>query len=142
MAAALTAALLCAVRGDPLVAPGKVLVELVPLRLRALQRQPRERAEFVARILEHIAQDGLQLARALREHQPELGQQAADAVDAGRAVFLEPSRSRCTHSMLCCSIDLTGTKRIVGREAASQIAAASLASFLPLAPCFGRARPS
>jgi hypothetical protein len=28
----------------------------------------------------------------------------------------------------------TGTKRIVGREAASQIAAASLASFLPVAP--------
>ena len=47
---------------------------------------------------------------------------------------LSPSRSRCTHSMLCCSTDLTGTKRIVGREAASQIAAASLASFLPLAP--------
>jgi hypothetical protein len=36
--------------------------------------------------------------------------------------------------MLCCSMDLTGMKRIVGREAASQIAAASLASFLPVAP--------
>ena len=47
---------------------------------------------------------------------------------------LKPSRSRCTHSMLCCSMVLTGTKRICGREAASQIAAASLASFLPLAP--------
>lgn len=36
--------------------------------------------------------------------------------------------------MLCCSIDLTGMKRIFGREAASQTAAASLASFLPLLP--------
>ncbi len=47
---------------------------------------------------------------------------------------LRPSRSRCTHSIDCCSTDFTGTKRIVGREAASQIAAASLASFLPVAP--------
>ena len=45
---------------------------------------------------------------------------------------LKPSRRRCTHSMLCCSMLLTGTKRMCGRHAASQIAAASLASFLPL----------
>ena len=48
---------------------------------------------------------------------------------------LIPSRSRCTHSMLCCSTLLTGTKCMLGRDAASQIAAASLASFLSLLPC-------
>jgi len=37
-----------------------------------------------------MQQRGLQLSRALREHHPELSQQAADAVDARRAVFLEP----------------------------------------------------
>jgi hypothetical protein len=36
--------------------------------------------------------------------------------------------------MLCCSTLLTGTKRMLGLDAASQIAAASLASFLPLRP--------
>lgn len=48
---------------------------------------------------------------------------------------LKPSRRRWMHSMLCCSTLLTGTKCICGRLAASQIAAASLASFLPLLPC-------
>ena len=37
--------------------------------------------------------------------------------------------------MLCCSMLLAGTKCICGLLAASQIAAASLASFLPLTPC-------
>jgi hypothetical protein len=36
--------------------------------------------------------------------------------------------------MPCCSGVLTGTKRMLGREAASQMAAASVASFLPLLP--------
>ena len=35
-------------------------------------------------------------------------------------------------SIVCCSTLLTGTKRIEGRLTASQIAAASLPSFLPL----------
>jgi hypothetical protein len=34
------------------------------------------------------------------------------------------------HGMLCASVDLIGTKRIVGRRTASQIASASEASFL------------
>jgi hypothetical protein len=34
----------------------------------------------------------------------------------------------------CCSQVLIGTKRILGREAASQMAAASVMSFLPLLP--------
>jgi hypothetical protein len=54
-------------------------------------------------------------------------------MQAVRSAF-RPSRRRCTHSMLCCSTDFTGTKRMLGREAASQIAAASFASFLPVAP--------
>jgi hypothetical protein len=34
----------------------------------------------------------------------------------------------------CCAQVFTGTKRTLGREAASQIAAASVMSFLPLLP--------
>ena len=47
---------------------------------------------------------------------------------------LKPSRSACTASCPCCSAVFTGTKRMLGREAASQMAAASLASFLPDLP--------
>jgi hypothetical protein len=64
-------------------------VEFVPLRLSALQRQPGECAKFVAGVSEHVAEHRLQLARALCEDQPELGQQPADAVDAGRPVLLD-----------------------------------------------------
>jgi hypothetical protein len=44
-----------------------------------------------------------------------------------RSAF-SPSRSRCTQSMDCCSTLLTGTKRIAGREAASQMAVAPSAA--------------
>ena len=40
------------------------------------------------------------------------------------------SRVRCSINWLCCSADLTCTKRMVGRRTASQIASASAASFL------------
>lgn len=46
----------------------------------------------------------------------------------------KPSRTRCRLMTPCCSQLLTGTKRMLGREAASQIAAASVASFLPPLP--------
>ena len=40
-------------------------------------------------------------------------------------------RARCSMRAACCSLVLIGTNRIDGRVTASQIAAASLASFLP-----------
>ncbi len=45
-----------------------------------------------------------------------------------------PCRARCTISRVCWSIDFGGTKRMEGRCTASQIAAASAASFLPRTP--------
>ena len=39
--------------------------------------------------------------------------------------------TRCSIITLCCSVVLMGTKRIVGRATASQIASASAASFFP-----------
>ena len=44
---------------------------------------------------------------------------------------LSINRTRCSIITLCCSGVLTGTKRMVGRVTASQIASASAASFLP-----------
>jgi len=46
-------------------------------------------------------------------------------------VLLQPRRWAAV-STACCSTLLTGTKRMVGRWIASQIASASLPSFLPL----------
>jgi len=46
----------------------------------------------------------------------------------------KPWRARCTISSPCCCTLLTGTKRMFGRVTASQIAAASAASFLPRLP--------
>ena len=45
-----------------------------------------------------------------------------------------PCRARCTISLACWSSVLIGTKRMFGRCIASQIAAASAASFLPRLP--------
>ena len=50
---------------------------------------------------------------------------------------LSPSRTRCRLITPCCRQLLIGTKRMLGREAASQMAAASVASFLPLLPSMG-----
>ena len=41
------------------------------------------------------------------------------------------SRVRCSISIACCSAVLIGTKRMLGRVTASQIASASAASVLP-----------
>ena len=124
-----------AMRGDALVAPGEVRIELAPLRPAALQRQPGQRAQLVARVFEHVAEHGLELAGLCANTRPNSASRPRMRLMHAVRSSLRPSRSRCTHSMLCCSMDLTGMKRIFGREAASQIAAASLASFLPLAPC-------
>ena len=47
---------------------------------------------------------------------------------------LSPSRMRCRLITPCCSVVFIGTKRMLGLDAASHIAAASVASFLPLRP--------
>jgi phage/plasmid-like protein (TIGR03299 family) len=44
--------------------------------------------------------------------------------------FTNPWRTRCTDKTACCSTLLIGTKRMLGRLTASQIASASAASFL------------
>lgn len=45
---------------------------------------------------------------------------------------MKPWRTRCSDKIACCSALLTGTKRMFGRAAASQIASASLPSFFEL----------
>jgi hypothetical protein len=65
------------------------LIELAPLRLRPLQRQPRQRPELVAGVFEQLRQPKLQLARTLGQHDAELGHQATDAADAFVAIFLD-----------------------------------------------------
>ena len=61
----------------------------------------------------------------------ELGSIAADRVGELGAVRISRSRARCSARAACWSGDLIGTKRMVGRVTASQIASASPASVLP-----------
>lgn len=67
---------------------------------------------------------------ALGHDEAEFTQQAAQLVD-GSGAFLDQTLTRCKLSNACCSALLTGTKRIPGRATASQMASASLPSFLP-----------
>jgi hypothetical protein len=92
------------VRGNALVAPGQMSVNLAPLCLQALQRQARQGVHLVARVFEHIAQHRFERAGALREDQAEFAASnpRMRLMQAVRSAF-KPSRRRCTHSMLCCS---------------------------------------
>ncbi len=107
VAAFLTAGLSRGVRGDALVAPGDVLVELAPLALRALQHQPGQGVHLVAGVFEHIGQNGLQCGRALGKDQAELGQQATQAVDASGALGLEALAQavHAQHALLLDALD-------------------------------------
>jgi hypothetical protein len=68
------------------------------------------------------------------QHDAVLAEQAADAVEVAGALLDKACRARCTISRFCCSTLLSGTKRMCGRCTASQMAAASAASFLPRLP--------
>ena len=58
-----------------------------------------------------------------------LGQMSAQSVDALRALMHQQVPRRNTTALACCASLLTGTNRMLGRVAASQIASASAASF-------------
>jgi len=92
---------------DLRIAPMQVLVELAPVVERALQDQAGHRAEFVAGVLDDIGEFGAQGLGALCEDQAELGQQAADAVDAGGAFFLEAFAHavQAHHALLLTGLD-------------------------------------
>ena len=90
------------------VAPAQVLVELAPVLERALHDQTRRRAEFVARILDHVSQHSAQDLGTLAEHQAELRQHSADLVDAGGALFLQPFAHtvQAHHALLFAGLDV------------------------------------
>jgi hypothetical protein len=94
-------------RSDALVAPGDVSIDLAPLILQALQHQAGQRVHLVAGVFEHIGQHGLEHGRALREDQAELGQQAAQAVDARRAIGLQAFAQavHAQHALLLDALD-------------------------------------
>ena len=69
---------------------------------------------------------------ALGQYHSEFGEQPPDTVDDRRSLNDKPLATRCKANSACCSALFTGTKRMFGRPIASQIASASLPSFLPL----------
>jgi hypothetical protein len=70
------------------------------------------------------------MLRALRRDDADLGQMPAQRVERRRPLPASSSRARWRINSAWFSIDRTGTNRWPGRPAASQIAAASTASFL------------
>jgi hypothetical protein len=92
------------VRGNALIAPGQVGVEFGPLGLSTLQRHAGNAADLVAGVFQHIGQRQAQGLGPLGEHQAELGQQASDAVDAGRALGLE-ALAQAVHAQQALLLD-------------------------------------
>jgi hypothetical protein len=102
------------------------LVELSGEELDDLPRQFRH-----APILLHARQEAWHVPGPLGLDEPELGQVPAHGVDQLVRCRTSSSHARCIINADCCCSVLTGTTRMDGRVTASQIAAASAASFLP-----------
>src|SRR3954471_16713860 len=118
-------------RSDFLRAPGKQLDEPPALSTVPLDMADHDHSADY----QHLAQIAVACPRDAAE--PLL---ARTAPRRGRTNALGPhrsqrrlsiSRTRCSIMVLCCSGVFTATNLIVGRETASQIAAASAASFFP-----------
>ena len=92
--------------------------------------QIRKRSRSVRRqLLEQFTRSVPDGRAALRQHEPEFGKQPSQAVDRGRALLDEPLPDTMqTEHRLLFGVYLM--KRICGRLTASQIASASLPSFL------------
>jgi hypothetical protein len=88
-------------------------------------------AQFIVGMFQKLGQRATQVSDSLRNDNAIFGQQAACLIDQSRANFhqLLPYSMDRLHILLRRAV-LTATNRIDGRLAASQIASASLASFL------------
>ena len=96
----------------------------------SIRRQSRASAGTLGVVL--VVDDGKQLldpAPPDRRHDTELRRCARNAFDSWVRWRLSINRTRCNIITLCCSGVFTGTKRMVGRVTASQMASASAASF-------------
>jgi hypothetical protein len=84
-----------------------VSIDLAPLVVQALHRQPGQRVHLVAGVFEHVGEHGLEHGRALREDQAELAQQAAQAVDARGAIGLQAFAQavHAQHALLLDALD-------------------------------------
>ena len=74
---------------NALIAPLDVRIQLSPVLLRLLQNKTSYASNIVAGVFNNIAQLVAQYFRALRKDDPELCQQATNAVDTGGPFFLE-----------------------------------------------------
>ena len=111
---------------------GYPLIEQLKIAPQRLSQPPKSHAQAVPCILQPTRYCPPQLHQLPRSNQPILRDQAADLIAFGRALLDQPGATRCTAWMSCCSTVFTATNRIFGRLIASQIASASLASFLLL----------
>ncbi len=88
---------------NALITPLDVRIQLSPKFLRFLQDKASDTGNVVVGVLDHFTQMSAKHFRTLWQHNPELGQQATNSVDAGGSLFLE-SFSQPVHAeqaLLC-----------------------------------------
>jgi hypothetical protein len=89
----------------------------------------RPRNAIIIRVRNDLQQLGRAIA-ALGRDDAEFGHVPADRIRQHRSLTHQKLPAAMQHQPDCCCSDFVGTKRIDGRVTASQIAAASFASFL------------
>lgn len=98
-----------------------------------MEGQPsRQTGQAVVGIFEDVEDMVLGGITAFGHDEAEFTEQAAYWLIRAVRSATTALRMRCKLKAVCCSTDLTGTKRMAGRLTASQMASVSLPSFLPL----------
>lgn len=109
---------------------GDPFIEAAPFSAQILDQNPHPQRQTGFALVGGDRKRGLQLVPAMCDDDAALQQQRAQTVDQCGALCHQRERARCKDWMSDCASLLTGTKRIVGRVAASAIASASWSSFL------------
>ena len=110
---------------------GDLPIELVQLSTQIIEHFARECWQAIFGIFENPWQIAAQAGNPNGNHNAEFAEQSPDLVGECCAVATASERARCTVRTGCCFSLLTATKWMLGRPTASQIALASLASFIP-----------
>lgn len=85
--------------------------------------------QAVVGLLQYFWYSSFDGGHAFIDHQAKLRHEPADLIALRGALATNFCRARCRLSNDSCAVFFTGTKRILGRATASQIASASAASF-------------
>ena len=107
-----------------------LFVEFLEMIHQSLHQQPGRAGPLVGGIFDQLRHPLGNVGDPLRNDEAELSEETAYLVAQAMRALTKPWRTRCSDRTDCCSMFLIGTNLMFGRATASQIASASLASFL------------